>query len=152
MARYGKSTVGFIKAVNQWTRETEERSREAFQDAVKDMYDETFKNTPYDTGALRNSLIVYKDGQPGPHEVTGPDGGHSGAAVSYMNADSLELGDRAKFAYGRTYWRRLEYGFVGSDSLGRFYNQAGRFFLQYSMSKWRSIVRAAATRHRMRMK
>lgn len=144
-----KSTVGFLKAVNGFTRKCEQASEDALRDAVKDMYDITYAATPYDTGSLRNSLVVYKDGDSPPNEVTGPEGGASGAAISYMAADSLKLGDRAKFAYGRTYWRRLEYGMSGFDSLGRYYDTQGRFFLAQSLAKWRSVLRAAATRNRV---
>jgi hypothetical protein len=38
------------------------------------------------------------------------------------------------------YAKRLEYGFVGTDSLGRYYNQPGRFFVTDTCKRWPQIV------------
>lgn len=143
---------GFLSAVNKWTRETEERSTDAFREGVKDFYDEMWRETPVDTGNLRNSLIATKDGTASVQGPTGPGYYNSGIPQSYMVIDGLELGDRVSLVYQATYARRLNLGFVGADSLGRMYNQAGRFWIEAVGSRYRSIMRAAATRLRMPMK
>ena len=38
------------------------------------------------------------------------------------------------------YARRIEYGFVGEDSLGREYNQKGRFFVRKNIKRAKQIV------------
>lgn len=144
---------GFLKAVNKWTRETEQRSLDAFQEGSKDFYDALAEETPVDTGHLRGSLVATVNGateSSGPTNVYQGEG--SGAAESYANIDAAKLGDRISYRYRATYWRRVNFGFVGMDSLGRSYNQAGRFWIQRVGAQYRSIMRAAATRLKLRMK
>lgn len=151
MARLNGSvgtTRGFVKAINKWTLETEERSTDAFREGSKDFYDELWRETPVDTGNLRNSLKATKSGSAASQSVTGPGTGQSAQAESYMVIDSLELGDRVSLVYQATYARRLNLGFVGFDKLGRYYNQSGKFWIERVGARYRSIMRAAATRLR----
>lgn len=155
MAKRG-TTRGFIQAVNKWTKETEERSEQAFQNGLLDFYDALAAETPVLTGNLRNSLVATVNGNTS--TVTGPGNNpndstyRSGAETSIANIMSAKIGDRVSFMYNATYFRRLNFGFHGFDSLGRFYNQAGRFWVQRVGARYRSIMRAAATRLRMQMK
>lgn len=146
------TTRGFIQAVNQWSQQTMERSRDVLREGCKDFYDELYRNTPVDTGNLRNSLIATKYGDAEAQGPTGPGYYNSGIAQSYMTIDGMELGDRISYIYRATYARRVNYGFVGFDSLGRYYNQAGHRWIEATGSRYRSIMRAAATRHKMEMK
>lgn len=155
MAKRGTSR-GFLKAVNKWTRETEQRSEEAFRDGALDFYLKMQEATPVDTGNLRNSLVAKVGGDIS--TVTGPginsnDSTYrSGAEASINNIINLKLGDRINYAYLATYARRLNAGFVGFDSLGRYFNQPGVFWIERVGAQWRSILRAAATKNRLRMK
>lgn len=142
------TTRGFIQAVNKWTRETEERATDAYREGVKDFYDELYANTPVDTGNLRNSLRATKTGMIEQQFPSGPGYNASSQASAYQVIDSLELGEKVTLGYAATYARRLNYGFVGYDSLGRLYNQAGRFWIEAVGSRYRAIMRAAATRLR----
>lgn len=160
MARISGSvgtTRGFLNSVNKWTLETEQRSTEAFQNGALDFYDALAKATPVLTGNLRNSLVASVNGG-APSTVTGPGNTPSdstyrgGAEVSIANIMSAELGDRISYIYGAPYARRLNLGFTGFDSLGRFYNTSGRFWIEQVGARYRSIMRAAATRLRMSMK
>lgn len=159
MARIGGSvgtSRGFIQAVNKWTRETEQRSEEAFQNGALDFYDALARETPVLTGNLRNSLVAHVGGVT--QTVTGPGNTSSdstfrgGAEQSIANIMGAKIGDKISYVYHATYARRLNLGFVGFDSLGRFYNQAGRFWIERVGSQYRSIMRAAATRLRMASK
>ena len=151
------TTRGFLQSVNKWTKETEQRSTEAFQNGALDFYDELSAATPVLTGNLRNSLIASVNGAGAP-TVTGPgltsgDSTYrSGASQSIAAIMSAKLGDRISFVYQATYARRLNYGFTGTDSLGRFYNQAGRFWIERVGARYRTIMRAAASRLRLRTK
>lgn len=155
MAKRGTSR-GFLKAVNKWTKETEQRSEEAFRDGALDFYIKMQEATPVDTGNLRNSLVAQVGGDIS--TVTGPGVNsndstyRSGAEASINNIINLKLGDRINYSYLATYARRLNSGFVGFDSLGRYYNQPGIFWIERVGAQWRSILRAAATRNRLRMK
>jgi len=150
MARVAGSvgtTRGFSKAVNQWTKQTIQRSEEAFQMGVLDFFIYLRDTTPIDTGYLRSSLTLGING----NIPAGPNAEY-GSVYNDMRAlnviGQLKLGDRVALVYNAPYARRLEYGFVGYDSLGRYYNQAGRFWITAAGNKYVSIMRAAATRLR----
>ena len=153
MARI-KGSVGtnrsFLSSVNKWVKETEERSDDAFRDGSSDFYDALRNNTPVLTGNLRDSLVAHVNSRGDETTVTGPN--FSGAAISKANLASLKIGDRVSYVYHATYARRQNLGFVGLDSLGRYYNQAGKFWIERVGASYRSIMRAAATRNKMRMK
>lgn len=160
MARINGSagtTRGFLQAVNKWTRETEERSETALQNTALEFYNELRDATPVDTGNLRNSLIASVNG-PAAATVTGPGSNpsdssfRSGAEQSIANIMTAKLGDKISYVYSATYALRLNYGFVGYDSLGRFFNQAGRFWIERVGSQYRSIARRVATALRLQSK
>lgn len=139
-----KFSRGFLQSVSKWTKETEERSTEVFQESVKTMYDKLYAATPVDTSALRNSLTIHRSGDSPSSDVTGINYVTGAGGRNYAVADSLKLGERVQFSYGRVYWRILEYGFVGVDSLGRNVNRQGRFFITTTLAQWRSVVRETA--------
>lgn len=138
---------GFLASVNKWTRETKERSEEAFKIGVLDFVLELDRTAPYDTGNLRSSLVAGINGNvpQGPH---GAFGSVYNDQRILTTIEQLKLGDKITLVYLAEYARRLEYGFTGMDSLGRFYNQPGRFWITAAGQKYRSIMRRAATRLR----
>lgn len=150
------TTRGFLQAVNKWTKATEERSTEAYQNGAIDFYDALSRETPVLTGNLRNSLVAHVGDATmtvtGPGLTSGDNTNRSGASESIANIMRAKLGDRISYVYHATYARRLNNGFFGVDSLGRSYNQAGRFWIERVGAQYRSIMRAAATRLRMDMK
>ena len=154
MARVAGSTRGFLASVNKWTKQTEARSEAAFQNGLLDFYDALSDATPVLTGNLRNSLIASLNsggavsGVMGPGLTPGDSTFRSGASQSIATIMSAKIGDRVSFRYGATYAMRLNYGFHGVDSLGRMYNQPGRFWIQGVGARYRSIMRSAATRLR----
>lgn len=150
MARVAGSvgtTRGFSTSVNKWTKKTIARSEEAFKIGVLDFFIHLRDTTPIDTGYLRSSLTLGKNGQipAGPNAEYGSIYNDQ-RALSVI--DSLKLGDRVTMVYNAPYARRLEYGFHGVDSLGRMYNQPGRFWITAAGAKYVSIMRRAATRLR----
>ena len=138
---------GFSSAVNKWTKETLERSEEAFQMGSLDFFLALRENTPIDTGALRASMAVGVNGAvpAGPFNEYGS---VSNDTEALIQIGKLRLGDKCTIVWRAPYAMRLEYGFVGSDSLGRFYNQAGRYFAAAVSSRYVSIMRNAASRLR----
>lgn len=87
---------------------------------------------PVDTGFLRNSFQSSLNGS------TSLTGGDSYVLV----AASMEAGDVAQFGWTAAYARRVNYGFVGADKLGRNYNQQGAHFLEGATVQWPGIVAA----------
>jgi len=93
-------------------------------------------NLPVDTGFLRNS---FQAGLNGAENLTGPD--------AYVAAIAgMELGDVVRGGWTAEYAMRMEYGFVGTDSAGRTYNQAGRHFALGAVQQWQAIVARNAER------
>lgn len=138
---------GFSKAVNQWTKATEERATEAFQVGSLDFFLALRDATPIDTGFLRSSLTAGIGGDI-PSGAPNTYGSVSNDAAALGVFSRLKLGDKITMVYRATYAMRQNYGFVGADSLGRFYNQAGKFWVESVSARYVSIMRAAATRLR----
>jgi hypothetical protein len=71
-----------------------------------------------------------------PTTAAGPfSGSNVGAVTATLQSDqAIWIGYQAAYA------RRMNYGFVGADSLGRVYNQAGNYFVEGAILQWRSFV------------
>lgn len=138
---------GFSNAVNKWTKETIQRSEEAFQIGALDFLIALRDATPIDTGYLRSSLTVGKNGT----VPAGPNAEYGSVYNDTRALDvigSLKLGDKVTMVYNAPYAMRVNYGFIGYDRLGRYFNQAGRFWVEAISARYVSIMRAAATRLR----
>jgi hypothetical protein len=141
------TTRGFLQSINNWTKQTIERSEEAFRIGVLDFFIHLRDTTPIDTGFLRSSLTLGINGA----VPQGPNAEYGSVYNDVRALDvigQLKLGDRVTMVYQAPYARRLEYGFTGTDSLGRFYNQPGRFWITAAGQRYASIMRSAATRLR----
>ena len=138
---------GFSKAVNKWTKATEERSTEAFQIGSLDFFLALRDETPILTGFLRSSLTAGINGDI-PSGAPNAYGSVSNDTEALGVFGRLKLGDKVTMAYRANYALRQNYGFVGADSLGRFYNQAPKLWVEAVSARWVSIMRAAASRLR----
>ena len=101
--------------------------------------------TPVKTGFLRGSWYA-SIGEP---EPTAGAADPSGAAtVSALNLVAAEIvpGEVYYVMNGAAYAARVEYGFVGKDSLGREYNQAPRAFVRGTVARAKLLAEAAAER------
>ena len=129
-----------------WARETKARLDAVFRNSVQGLADEMRKtgpnggDVPVDTGNLVRSLVAVKGGLPprGDPNVT-----YSAQDIGPVLLD-VKAGDTVSLAWQAIYAHRQNYGFVGEDSLGRTYNQAGRGFLERAAAKWPQIVTKAA--------
>lgn len=91
---------------------------------------------PVDLSFLRNSLVSQLDGTA---VARGQD--------SYTLAIAgLEVGQEIRFSWVAVYSRRVHYGFKGTDSLGRTYNQDGQPFRDFAAAQWQRMVAANARR------
>ena len=129
-----------------WARETKARLDAVFRNSVQGLADEMRKtgpnggDVPVDTGNLVRSLVAVKGGLP---PRGGPNVTYSAQDIGPVLLD-VKAGDTVSLAWQAIYAHRQNYGFVGEDSLGRTYNQAGRGFLERAAAKWPQIVTKAA--------
>lgn len=92
---------------------------------------------PFDTGNLARSLLASTQSMPKTSNDQAS-GSNVGAVVAAMRVDQpVWLGYQAGYA------RRMNYGFVGQDSLGRTYNQPGNHFVEGAIAQWPQIVQNA---------
>lgn len=89
---------------------------------------------PVDTGFLRNSVVGSTTGMPTSASEPVPI-----ALLQTAAGGSVWIGWTAAYA------RRMEYGFVGEDSLGREYMQPGKAFLRGAVQNWQQIVNDVTT-------
>lgn len=80
---------------------------------------------------LRDRAVNHSQGRPGPNVITG----------QFRDAWTYAHGaDAAEVANGSVYAARLEFGFVGVDSLGRHYNQPPYPSLQPAVSESEDLL------------
>lgn len=133
---------GFGDQVSAWVREKQSRMelvrKASVQQAAAEMQ-QTVANggrVPHRTGNLLRSILASTAAMP----ATGPSGarytGSDPGAVILMAGfeDDIYIGYQANYA------RRMNYGFVGQDSLGRTYNQSGFHFVEGVRARWPQIV------------
>lgn len=138
----------FSAVLPKWARKNQARMRAVFQTATQDAVNEmrTPKgaggNMPVLTGNLRRSLMASTSEMPSIAE--GPFFNPE-AQIALVIANA-QIGDKIYLGFQAVYAARMEYGFVGPDSLGRVYNQKGNGFVRLTMQRWPQIVAAAAQR------
>lgn len=104
-------------------------------------------NMPVDTGFLRASIVANLTGDipPATKPTLTKDGkaapvaGYTGAEVNLV-IQGATLDKPITVAWTAVYAARVEFGFVGQDSLGRTFNQKGRAFLRLAAQNWPDIV------------
>lgn len=144
MARSPRTTVSFGAQIDDWVRAVEGRMLAVFRDAGQEVFSiaQTTYNSggklPFKTGFLRNSFVSSLNGST---VVAGP----AAYELSFMAAS---LGDVVFGGWTAEYARRMEFGFVGTDALGRNYNQSGFGFVENAAAQWQQIVDRHATRLR----
>lgn len=138
--------ASFESMVSGWAKETEARMTAVYRRSVEMLADELTKTVgnggklPFKTGNLMRSLLASTSGLP---RQGSPDQAYTGSDVGVVAA-SLKLGDPVWLGYQANYAHRMNYGFVGDDSLGRTYNQTGFHFVEAAIAKWPDIVTSAA--------
>lgn len=127
-----------------WAGDKEALLTALFRGSVQELAKEASRTVneggrvPVKTGNLSRSVVV--DNKP-PKNIEGlATGDYSLGIANIKPGDTVYLGWQAKYA------RRQNYGFVGTDSLGRNYNQAGFGFAEATAAKWPGIVQAQAAK------
>lgn len=144
--------MSFAATISEWGRAELDRAEAIFQDAAQTVANEVRTTVneggrlPIDLGNLRRSLMASTADMPTvkPEQETFADSGIE------MVIAGAELGSTVYLGFQAVYAARMEYGFVGTDSLGRVYNQAGFGFVEAVSQRWPQIVAASEARTRSR--
>jgi len=144
--------LSFAAHVSEWAREELERSEAVFQTAAQEVANEVRTpvaeggRMPLNTGNLRRSLMASTSDMPTIQEgkTTFSDSGIE------MVIAGAELGSTIYLGFQAAYAARMNYGFVGTDSLGRTYNQTGFGFVDAVAQRWPQIVIQAEAKVRDR--
>lgn len=136
---------GFSASVGQWASQSEARIQAVYRRSVELLSEEMTRTRgnggrmPFLTGALARSLLASTESMPKTSEVLSA-GSNVGTVTATLRLDQvIFLGFQAIYA------RRVNNGFVGADSLGRVYNQAGAYFIEGAVAEWPAIVAKAAS-------
>lgn len=130
-------------SIGEWAKQTQERIEAVHKRSIELLAEEMIRTKanggrlPVDTGNLARSQLASQVAMPKTSE--GPfNGSNVGAVVATMDVTKpIYIGWQTRYA------RRQNYGFVGADSLGRVYNQAGNYFLEGAIAQWPQLVAAA---------
>lgn len=141
--------LSFSATVQAFAKKVKARELAIFRESSQRVIDEMREpislggRLPFKTGFLRASLMASL-GDPG-FSVTYR---HSGTVAVPQNDTAVSLviagatiTDRINAIFTASYAMRMEYGFVGADSLGREYNQSGYGFVRSAAQRWKTIVR-----------
>lgn len=137
----GVMASGFADAVAGWSDEVQRSVLRVFHRAATLLGEELAKPrpegaTPHLTGNLIRSLLAKVNDTV---SVGGSDDEYSGTDVGLAIAGAA-LGDSVTLGFQANYARRQNYGFVGEDKLGRYYNQSGAHFVERAAAMWPQLV------------
>lgn len=139
------AVLSFAAQVSDWAKAEMDRQEAIFQTAAQMVADEVRLTVhqggrmPIDTGNLRRSLMASTTAMP---SVKQDQSEFTDQGVEMVIAGA-ELGGTVYLGFQANYALRMEYGFVGADSLGRMYNQAGFGFVSATAQRWLQIVAEA---------
>lgn len=132
----------FRADVSKWVEKAKGNTRGVITETIQDINFEIIVNWPVLTGLSRGSWFAQIGSMPSGRGAAGADP----YARCNLVAAELELGQTYYMGNTADYSRRLELGFVGVDSLGRHYNQAGRYIVTTALAKAPRLAEAAAER------
>lgn len=133
----------FTASVDAWAKKSKERMSAVRKRSIEMLGAEMTRTkpqggrVPFDTGNLALSLLASTAGMPKTSD--GPYSGNNIGSVVVTLADNQPLW----IGYQAAYARRVNYGFVGADRLGRVYNQTGNYFVEGAIAEWQTIVNKA---------
>ncbi|WOC14978.1 hypothetical protein [Pseudochrobactrum sp. MP213Fo] len=123
----------FTTQVNAWCDLVLRRYLVVLRTATQFMVEAVQDDTPVISGILKASMAVtLNDPIPMDQDAATPD----------MNValGSVAIGDTLYATYTAEYAARIEYGYTGSDRLGREYDQKGHGMIQHNLDKWQDYV------------
>ena len=139
----------FAATVEAWVREVEGGLLAIVQESTQEVVDLIKKpvgaggNMPVDTSFLQNSLQGSASSMPlvrADHTGNGQPPERGNAVQIEALIAGMKLGQTLYFGFTAAYALRQNYGFSGTDTLGRNYNQQGRFFVELAVQQWPQLV------------
>lgn len=137
--------MAFAAEIDAWVKATEPRMMAVLKRAIELFADElrlgvqNGGKTPWVTGNMVRSILAELNSIVQTSDGPFSSAGDVGAAVAMMGPDDvISIGFQAIYA------ARVNYGFVGQDSLGRNYNQEGAHFLEAAILAWPKCVELAS--------
>jgi len=134
----------FSAQVKAWAKETEAKKAAVFKIATQKLVDAMILtipkqgNLPVDTGNLRRSLMASTSVRP--TIISGKEDFTDGFSEVEFVISGATIKDKIYIGFQAEYARRMEYGFIGQDALGRVYNQAGFAFVGQAALDWQRFV------------
>src|SRR5574344_1926165 len=134
----------FSDQLSAWAKATEKRTEAVYRRSVELLAEEMTRTkanggrVPLDTGNLYRSLLASKQAMP--RTAAGPFPGFDIGAITA----SLKMSEPVWLGYQAVYAARRNFGYVGTDSLGRRYNESGDHFVEGAIAQWPQIVAKAA--------
>jgi hypothetical protein len=133
MAGYGS----FAAQLQGFKEDAERKIHKVVAASILEFGDRVVMRSPVDVGFFKNSWVL-TEGSPSTEAAAG---------TGYVLTIPPDPAGRLFYFTNNTkYGMRLEFGFVGQDSLGRTYNQAPRGFVRKTAMEWESIVDAEAAK------
>ncbi|NNV20533.1 HK97 gp10 family phage protein [Ochrobactrum pseudogrignonense] len=130
--------MSFSSELLAWVERTKRRQQVVFQTAAQFLAEDILERTPVDTGFLRGS---FRTDPNKPVKIGDTPNGFEGIAAAKAT-DTIYMG------FGAVYAMRIEYGFDGEDSLGRYYYQDGAGMVRLAWQNWPQHVSKAAAQVR----
>lgn len=133
--------MSFADEIARFQAKALDRANRVFRRAVTLLGHELAKprpegGTPHLTGNLIRSLLARVNG---PIPRGGADEDYSGTDVGLAVASAV-IGDTITVGFQAIYAARVNFGFVGEDKLGRYYNQQGAHFVERAAAMWPQFV------------
>lgn len=142
----GADLMGWTgKTPMQWAREVPARLLAVKRGAIEGLARDLTQTKPHGGrvpikhGNLYRSLLMSTAGMP-----TMASSGTEFTTEPVFNMGEVQLGQKVWLGYQAAHAARQNYGFMGTDSLGRTYNQSGSGFLEAAIANWPQIVAAEA--------
>ena len=132
--------TSFAETIGKWASQTPKRIEAVHKRSLEKLAMEMTRTraeggtVPVDTGNLYRSLVASTSGMP--KTSAQPSAGSNVNSV----ITTLRPNQPVWFGYTAAYARRMNFGFVGADSLGRAYNQQGNHFVERAVAMWPEIV------------
>jgi hypothetical protein len=145
--------MSFAAQISEWARETEGALETVFHTAAQTVANEVRDpvaaggRMPVKTGNLRRSLMASTSGMPAVKQEPAQ---YADSGLEMVIAGAT-LGATVYLGFQANYAARMNYGFVGEDSLGRVYDQKGYGFVDAVAQRWPQIVAEAEAKVRSRL-
>ncbi|MDX0354313.1 hypothetical protein GOC51_03705 [Sinorhizobium meliloti] len=149
-----ENNLSFAAQVSEWVQAEKEREAVVLRTAAQMVANNVRRSVaeggriPVDTGNLKNSLMASTSTMPRVDEGEREYPDQSGEIELIIS--NLDVGETLYLGFQAAYGPRMEYGFVGTDALGRLYNQQGFGFVQSAAQTWPQLVAEAEQKVRSR--